>query len=90
MNTPTLEWISDPGHAWLAVSLEAYPDALNYSTGYGYMDNARVYLEEDWEAVAFLTAHPELDGRSILERVYDFDAPCRRLNRAPAMLEVTA
>ena len=89
--THNIYWISDPGHAWLAVSLEAYPDAIDYGTGFGYMDVTHIYLEEDLEAVAFLTAHPELAGSNkrgmLAERSYDFDAPVRRMNRNLEMLD---
>lgn len=54
-----LTFISDPGHGWLAVPLAEYPDALDYGTGYGYLDanTGTAYLEEDCEAPAFMRAH---------------------------------
>jgi hypothetical protein len=54
-----MKWISDPGHAWLEVSLERYPDAVNYSTGHGFIDEVKglAYLEEDTEAPAFIASH---------------------------------
>lgn len=83
-------WIEDPAHAWLAVSLTEHPDAMQYGTGYGYRDlDARmVYLEEDCEAPAFLTAHPELlalagDGRIPVRLYADRDAPIRDLPHIP-------
>lgn len=87
----SIYWISDPGHGWLAVSLEAYPEALDYGTGFGYLNNTHVFLEEDLEAVAFLTDHPEVTGSNkrgmIPEKGYDFDAPVRRLGRNLDMLD---
>lgn len=92
--THNVYWISDPGHAWLAVSLEAYPDALDCGTGFGYLDHTHVYLEEDLEAVAFLDRHPDLAGSSkrgeLAERSYDFDAPVRRMGRNLEMLDTDA
>ena len=86
-------WITDPGHAWLAVSLDSYPDALNYGTGFGFLDatNRMAYLEEDCEAPIFLYDHPELDGAALpvyAERTRD--AACRRLPRIPDRLDVDA
>lgn len=86
-------WITDPGHAWLAVSLDSYPDALNYGTGFGFLDatNRMAYLEEDCEAPAFLLDHPELDARALpvhAERMRD--AACRRLPSIPDRLDYDA
>lgn len=87
--TPTLpRWVADSGHAWLVVELADYPEAINFGTGYGYMDNSRIYLEEDVEAVAFLEVHDEINGKHLAERIYDGDAPCRRLSRNLEMLDV--
>ena len=41
-----MKWIIDPGHGWLAVPLDKYPDALDYGTGYGYVSPGWAYLEE--------------------------------------------
>lgn len=56
-----MRYITDAGHGWLEVSLDEYPDATNYGTGFGYLDapNRIIYLEEDCEMGAFLRAHPE-------------------------------
>lgn len=83
-------WITDPGHAWLEVSLEQYPDALDYGTGWGYHDTRRglAYLEEDCEAPAFLAAHPEIDPRALPVYAFDFDAACRDLPRIPERLTI--
>ena len=89
--TPTLpHWISDDGHGWLVVELSDFPDAIEFGAGYGYMDNSRIYLEEDIEAVAFLDAHPEIRGCDLAEQIHDGDAPCRRLYRNLDMLDVEA
>jgi hypothetical protein len=83
--THNVYWIGDDSHGWLAVSLEAYPVAIDYGSGYGYMDNNYVYLEEDLEAVAFLMDHPQLRGASkrgmLAEKQYLGDAPIRKLRR---------
>lgn len=87
-------WIGDDGHGWLAVSLEAYPVAMDYGSGYGYMDDTHVYLEEDLEAVAFLMDHPQIkqaNGRGELaEKQYLGDAPIRRLRRNYDILDTAA
>lgn len=57
-----MHWIADPGHGWLEVSLDEYPDAIDHGTGFGYYSPhlRLVYLEEDCEAPAFLRAHSEI------------------------------
>lgn len=62
-------WIIDPGHGWLAVPLDTYPDALDHGTGFGYLAPGYAYLEEDCEAPAFLAAHPEIVGWGLPEDV---------------------
>jgi hypothetical protein len=92
--THSVYWIGDDGHGWLAVSLEAYPVAIDYGSGYGYMDNDYVYLEEDLEAVAFLMDHPQLMGANkrgmLAEKQYLGDAPIRRLARNYDILDTAA
>ncbi len=71
MNTITkaqkacLVWITDPGHAWLAVTLDeedGFPGAVQYASEYSYYDaagdnfNGILYLEEDQDAPAFIKA----------------------------------
>ena len=71
MNTTTkaqracLTWISDPAHAWLAVTLDeedGFPGAVQYASEYSYYDaagdnfNGVIYLEEDQDAPAFIKA----------------------------------
>ena len=71
-----LVFVSDPGHGWLQVPLADYPDALNYGTGYGYVDAEHAYLEEDCEAPAFLRAHPDLRDNI---RFIDIDSEFREV-----------
>ena len=87
--TPTPEthgvyWITDPGHAWLAVDLDAFPHARDYGTGFGYKHGKWIYLEEDLEATAFLEGYPQLlhaaRAGQLATKSYDFDAPCRWYN----------
>ena len=77
-----MRYITDAGHGWLEVNLDAYPDAEKYGTGFGYLDaRARViYLEEDCEMGAFLADHPEAKDR-IYHEHYDGDSAVRRLPR---------
>ena len=57
----SVRWIIDPGHGWLEVPLDEYPDAVECGTGYGYLDpiKCRIYLEEDMEAGLFVMRHGE-------------------------------
>lgn len=83
-------FITDPGHGWLAVSLAEYPDAINYGTGFGYIDGHVIYLEEDCEAPAFMAAHGfTRDNTDIvpLEFAHD-DWPGRSLPHNVKKLEV--
>lgn len=84
----TVRWITDPGHAWLEVSLADYPDALDYGTGYGYRSSTHAYLEEDCEAPAFLRDHSNLDSRALPVFHTDADAACRSFERLPAVMPV--
>ena len=70
MNAYDVYWITDPGHAWLAVDVRKYPDAVDYGTGFGYSGEDWIYLEEDCEAPAFLIDHHELDSRSMFVQDY--------------------
>jgi len=97
--TPTPEthavyWINDPGHAWLAVDLDAFPEARNYGTGFGYKHGKWIYLEEDLEAPAFLEGYPQLAHASragqLAAKSYDFDAPCRWYNNNEPRLDTEA
>ena len=68
----TFNFISDAGHAWLEVDRSEYPDAIQFSTGYGYINGITIYLEEDVEAPLFLEF---LKGQGIqfdiVEKNYD-------------------
>lgn len=46
--------ISDAGHSWLEVSLDQFPNAVEFGTGYGYINGNTIYLEEDVEMPQFL------------------------------------
>ena len=46
--------ISDAGHAWLEVDLRQFPNAIQFGTGFGYIDGDTIYLEEDVEMPQFL------------------------------------
>lgn len=77
-----MRFIADAGHGWLEVSLEEYPDAADYGTGFGYLDAAKglIYLEEDCEATAFLRAH--IDVKEWIELVQvEGDSAVRKLPR---------
>jgi len=86
-NTLTYNWISDPGHAWLEVSLdEIY--ALNIQdqiSRYSYIRGERVYLEEDCDAGIFIEALkariPTWEEIRFTQTSLDYDAPCRMFRR---------
>lgn len=46
--------ISDAGHSWLEVSLDEFPNAVQFGTGHGYINGNTIYLEEDVEMPQFL------------------------------------
>jgi hypothetical protein len=59
-------WVIDPGHAWLAVSLDTehgFPEAENFASPFSPYDITGdnfagiLYLEEDEDAPAFLKAY---------------------------------
>ena len=74
-------WIEDPGHAWLSVPLDQYPDALDCGTGFGFMVEGFAMLEEDVEAAVFLDRHPEISTPGI-PRQYVENFP-RNMPRMP-------
>jgi hypothetical protein len=82
-----MKWYADPSHAWLAVSLKQYPEAINYSTGFGYISPSglTIYLEEDLEAPSFLRSKG-IDSMSLPEKVYGKTrAPLTRYAKAPRL-----
>jgi hypothetical protein len=85
-----ITWVIDSDHAWLAVSVEAYPDAVEYGTGFGFVDSQSgvIYLEEDCEALGFLRAHPEIDPSNLPEQGREGYAPCRMLPNNEAIFDV--
>jgi hypothetical protein len=85
-----MRYLTDAGHGWLEVSLTQYPDAVEYGTGFGYLDaqGQVIYLEEDCEMGAFLRAHPEARER-IYHENFDGDSAVRRLPRNEARLDVS-
>ena len=46
--------ISDAGHSWLEVDLRQFPNAIQFGTGFGYINGDTIYLEEDVEMPQFL------------------------------------
>ena len=86
-----IRFVTDSGHGWLEVSLTEYPDAVDFGTGFGYLDESYgvIYLEEDCEAGAFLKAHPEARER-IYEDNYNGESAVRRLPHNEARLDVAA
>lgn len=46
--------ISDASHSWLEVDLNQFPDAVQFGTGFGYINGKTIYLEEDVEMPQFL------------------------------------
>ena len=84
-----MKWYADPSHAWLAVSLKEYPDAIQFSTGFGYISPSgkTVYLEEDCEASSFLRAKG-IDSMTLPEKVYGKTrAPLTKYQHAPRLAD---
>lgn len=95
-NYEGIGWVSDSGHSWLKVNFVDYPSALEFTTGFGFIDQARgfVYLEEDCEAVGFLKASNSgaIDWEAVAEfpeESFDDVAPCRSLPRSAAVFDVS-
>ena len=92
LETIGAEWHIDGGHAWLAVDLHKHPSALEYGSGFGFIDtdNGVIYLEEDSEAPAFAIANAAVFVQSVAGRLISHDhgkdAPCRSLPRNEARL----
>lgn len=86
-----MRYLTDAGHGWLEVSLTEFPDAVDFGTGFGYLDESYgvIYLEEDCEAGAFLKVHPEVRERIYTEH-YDGDSAVRRLPHNEDRLDVAA
>lgn len=95
-NYEGMRWVSDPSHSWLKVNFVDHPSALEFTTGFGFIDQARgfVYLEEDCEAVGFLKASNSgaIDWEAVAEfpeESFEF-APCRSLPRSAAVFDVSS
>jgi len=72
-------WISDPGHAWLAVSLDLMPEAIEFGSEYSYIGSPSedfpaglVFLEEDCDAPEFVLAHG-IDLAAVPESILSFE-----------------
>lgn len=84
--TATYHWMSDPGHAWLAVDMEEL-DLLGITkqiSPYSYQRNDIAYLEEDCDAGLFLEAM-RAKGVAIQFRTHhtDHDSVIRSYRRFP-------
>lgn len=86
-----MRYVTDAGHGWLEVDLTEFPDAVEYGTGFGYIDRqyGSIYLEEDCEMGAFLKAHPEARER-IYHENYNGESAVRRLPHNEARLDLAA
>ena len=85
-----MAWISDPGHAWLAVSLDdeiGFPDAVVFASEYSYIDYSGhnfagiLFLEEDSDAPNFISTTGI--NMALVEETHfdDFDHFVRKLPR---------
>lgn len=85
-----LAWISDPGHAWLGVSLDdenGFPEAVRFASEYSYYDLTGdnfagiIWLEEDSDATAFVKEYG-IDLKAVREHSFnDYDHFVRGLPR---------
>lgn len=80
----TFTCYSDPGHAWLAVSLDdIYSVGLepgNFSQ-YSYRNMGFLFLEEDCDAEIFLREWKDVFGDYTIEHVFQENTPIRRYSR---------
>ncbi len=78
-------WITDAGHGWLVVSLDAHPDALDCASPYSYVTADQIALEEDRDAGRWLDRHPEYASLRLTHvdwsNVGRGDAPVRAWSR---------
>jgi len=78
--TTTFTFISDPGHAWLAVDHDALAlvnmTARDFST-FSYRHNDMYYLEEDCDAGKFLRAWEKEIGPVAFSEVHQEHTPIR-------------
>ena len=56
MKTIIVQWITDPGHAWLQVNRSVVAELDIKVSGFSYMNSHSVYLEEDCDASNFIIA----------------------------------
>jgi hypothetical protein len=68
----TFNFISDASHGWMTVDLTEFPEAVNYGSGFGYIDGDIIYLEEDVEAENFIYHLMSL-GEPIVFKEYTVD-----------------
>ena len=80
-----LQWIDDPGHAWLRVPLAIVQASGVLISAYSYALHGFAYLEEDCDAPAFLAwtdrARQPVDW--LRPEDHQTDAPCRSMPRYP-------
>jgi len=88
--TKNLKWIHDPAHSWLKAPLNWLIDfgLINEISGYSYIDNGSVYLEEDCDAtklIDYLLARgcTKETLKEVPEVVLKKMAPIRRFRRYP-------
>lgn len=88
-----MRFIEDSGHGWLEVSLSEYPNAVDFGTGFGFLDMQKgfIYLEEDMEAYAFcdwLFNGEVTRAREIQHEFFEGDCWVRNLPKNKALLKV--
>lgn len=80
----TFTFYSDPGHAWLAVSIEdVYAVGLdpdNFSQ-YSYRNMGFLFLEEDCDAEIFLREWRDVFGDPEIKTVHQENTPIRNYAR---------
>jgi hypothetical protein len=87
-NDMKLNWMVDPGHAWLVVELSEL-DALGIRdkiSSYSYKKDNLAYLEEDCDAAIYIEAVIEQRGISPTDMKphtinFNDNAPCRSYSR---------
>ena len=84
----TFTFHHDGGHGYLEVSYDLlkYLGIDQHVSGYSYLRDKRVYLEEDMDASLFIYAYEAIEKQKphLINKYWDDLAPCRNYDRYPS------